>query len=53
MQGCLEEDFAALRKLRDESECDELKQAWSAEHRELTCDLGGEQQPCVQVRATG
>ena len=28
MQGS---DFAALRKLRDESECDELKEAWSSE----------------------
>ena len=38
MQGCLEEDFAALRKLRDESECDELKQAWSAnDPREWKC----------------
>ena len=29
MEGSLDEDLAALRKLRDESECDELKQAWS------------------------
>ena len=51
MHGSSEEDLAALRKLRDESECDEVKQAWSAEHpRDWTCDLGGEQRPCVQVR---
>ena len=50
MQGSLEEDYAALRKLRDESECDELKQAWSAEDpRHWKCDLGGGQQPCVDV----
>jgi hypothetical protein len=29
MEGSLDEDLAALRKLRDESERDELKQAWS------------------------
>ena len=31
MQGSLEEDYAALRKLRDESECDVLKEAWTGE----------------------
>ena len=31
MQGSLEEDLAALRKLRDESECDELKETWTDE----------------------
>ena len=57
MQGCLEEDFAALRKLRDESECDELKETWSGEDpREWRFEYEGEQQPCVQVtggRVTG
>ena len=50
MQGYLEEDLAALRKLRDESECNELQEAWADEDpREWKCDLGGEQQPCVEV----
>ena len=31
MQGCLEAACAALRKLRDESECDVLKKAWTGE----------------------
>ena len=31
MQGSVVEDLAALRKLRDESECDELKEAWPGE----------------------
>ena len=36
----MEEDCAALRKLRDESECDELKQAWADEDpRDWKCDL--------------
>ena len=51
MQGCLEEDFAALRKLRDESECDELKQVWSAnDPREWKIEVRGEQRPCVHAR---
>jgi len=57
MDGCLEEDRAALRKLRDESECDVLKEAWTDEDpREWKCDFRGKQQPCVQVtgeRVTG
>ena len=50
MQGSLEEDFVVLRKLRDESECDELKQAWSSEDpREWRFEYEGKQQPCVTV----
>ena len=51
MQGYLEEDFAALRKLRDESECDELKQAWGAnDPREWKIEVRGKQERCVQVK---
>ena len=50
LNGPLQEDFAALRKLRDESECDELKQAWSGEDpRVWRFEYEGEQQPCVIV----
>ena len=46
----LEADFAALRKLRDESECDELKQAWSSEDpREWRFEYAGKQLPCAVV----
>ena len=49
--GQLEEDFAALRKLRDESECDELKQAWGAnDPREWKIEVRGKQERCVQVK---
>ena len=51
MQGYLEEDYAALRKLRDESECDELKQAWGAnDPREWKIEVRGKQERCVQVK---
>ena len=47
----LEADFDALRKLRDESECDEVKEAWSGEDpREWRFEFGGKQQPCIIVK---
>ena len=57
MQGDLEEDFAALRKLRDDDASGELKEAWTGEDpREWSFEYEGEQQPCVEVtgeRVTG